>query len=183
MTSSDWIEPTGPGGQRLALVLAALATGPVWYALSRTTTYDPATYAPLTGYAASHFTWLLLALLTAGALVAAVRAPRRTWLAPVAALALVAGIVTVRLAVQQHTPADPPVATRPTVGDCRNSGIGVGCAAHRALDAVERFTARRTSLADLRRPLNVATGVSIALLALVAITTTVAARRRDVRAA
>lgn len=129
-------------------MLTVVATTPVWVALARTTTYEPGSYVPLSGFAASHHTWLLLVVACLG-----VMAVRRRWFVG----GVPASVVVVRLAIAGATPPDPP-----QVGpvDCAGMNIPIGCQLGNALSAL---TPTR-SIAELRMPLNVATAGSIAML-------------------
>ncbi|MFT3697326.1 MAG: hypothetical protein QM831_29560 [Kofleriaceae bacterium] len=131
-------------------ILAVVATIPVWLVLARTTTYEPGTYAPLTGFAASHGFWLALVAACVGAL-----ALRRRGRWPVAGV--LAGVIAVRVAIAGFTPADPVV----TETDCSNLNIPTGCQIGKALDRAFDTT---PSVAGLRWWLNLATGVSTGVL-------------------
>lgn len=160
MTTSDDDEG-GTSRQRIAFVLAALATAPVWYALTRTTTYDPVAYLALDGFQASRGTWVLLALGTVASAALAWRGPDRRWLCLATIASLIASIVAVRVAIHTSTPPDPVPSTS---YECRTLFGCISGSGER--EAVERPSALSRSWAKQRRPIQIATFASTGVLSI-----------------
>ncbi|MGN6109194.1 MAG: hypothetical protein ACTHU0_29075 [Kofleriaceae bacterium] len=160
MTTRD-DDDDGTSRQRIAFVLAALATAPVWYALTRITTYDPVAYLALDGFQASRGTWVLLASGTLASIALAWRGPDRRWPCLATVASLIASIIAVRVAIHTSTPPDPVPATS---YECRTL---FGCVSGAGeLEAIERPGALPGEWAKLRRPVNISTFASIGALSI-----------------
>lgn len=144
---------------RIGLLFVALATIPLWWALSRTTTYDAITYLPLSGYEASSYAWLGLALACAASI--ALAWSHRIWAPLVATGSVIASIVLVRLMIMSNTPAKIIVEDHQcAIGSFGQQGPTLLC----ELFADRSAERRASSIEDLRRPLDISTGLSLVLV-------------------
>lgn len=124
-----------PMTRRTSLILLLGGAGFVLFALSAAVAFDFERYVVLDGFEASHWTWLLVVLGGALALLGLFLRKNITMIAAItngiaAACVTVAIVLTVRATPHR-------VERTANVVDCSNQNIQIGCRLHQLLDALE----------------------------------------------
>lgn len=125
----------GPVPRRTSLVLLLCGAGFVLFALRAAVAFDFERYVILDGFEASRWTWLLVALGGALALLGLFLRKNITRIAAITsgiAAACVAATIVLTVRATPHR-----VEPTRTVVDCSNQNIPIGCQLHQLLDALE----------------------------------------------